>query len=71
MDVFDLAELSDMIMCYGKARRNGREATIAYTNSGFLADNTHTTQCLLDFFVLAFKKRDFFVLGTLVEEGAT
>ena len=30
MDVFDLAELSDMIMCYGEARGNGRDALRIY-----------------------------------------
>jgi hypothetical protein len=40
------------------------------TNSGFLTEIIHTTQCLLDF-INAFKKRDLFVLGTLVEDGAT
>jgi hypothetical protein len=66
MDIFDLPELTDMIMCYREVRR---EVSVS-TSSGFLAEIIHTTQCLLDF-INAFKKWDPFILGMLVEDGAT
>jgi hypothetical protein len=70
MDVFDLPERTDMIMCYGEARGNGSEALSSVsTNSGFLAEIIHTTECLLDF-INAFEKWDLFILGMLAEDGA-
>jgi hypothetical protein len=39
-------------------------------NGGFLAEITHTTQCFFNF-ITAFEKQDLFVLGKLVEDGAT
>jgi hypothetical protein len=45
MDVFLLPELTDIIMCYGETE----EKLSVSTNSGFLAEIIHTTQCLLYF----------------------
>jgi hypothetical protein len=65
MEVFDLPELIDMIMCYGKARRNKRETLRVYQQQ-FPCRNHPHTQCLLNF-INTFEKRDLFVLGTLLE----
>jgi hypothetical protein len=71
MDVFDLPEPTDMIMCYGEARGHRREALGSVsTNGGFLAEIIHTTKCLLDF-INTFEKWDLFILGMLAEDGAT
>jgi hypothetical protein len=52
----------------GRLVETGEKLSVS-TNSGFLADIVHTTQCLLDF-INAFEKRDLFVLGMFVEDGA-
>jgi hypothetical protein len=41
-----------------------------FTNSDFLPEIIHITQCLLDF-INTFEKQDLFVLSTLVEDGTT
>jgi 16S rRNA C1402 N4-methylase RsmH len=67
MDVFDLPELSDIIMCYGEARGNRREARHIIPTA-ISSQKSSTTQRLLDF-INAFKKQDLFILGMLVEDS--
>jgi hypothetical protein len=69
MDVFDLSELTNIVCVTGRLEETEEKRPV-YTNSDFLTEIIHTTQCLLDF-ISALEKGDLFVLSMLVENDTT
>ncbi|KAJ8870372.1 hypothetical protein PR048_029393 [Dryococelus australis] len=65
---YEFPELSEMIMCYGEARGNGRRALRIYEQ--WFPDIIHTTPCTRDC-ISTFVTRGRFVHGTLEPYDAT